>query len=658
MPKKTSDVDQDRLSSWKEIANFLKCSEKTAARWEKERGLPVHRLPGGSKGSVWADPNELERWMRGRTIDQPLVSASAEVETRKIQPHRRSVFLGIGVSAAAAAGVLFLNPWAHAPRLLAGSPEVLSLSTEAKLPPLITDGKKVYFQEYLNGRFRLMETLLIKQAGLQQTGPLNIPLENPDAGVLSRDGSAMLLRSIQGSKDGDGPLYIQPLPTGTPKRLGEILAYDSAWAPDKKHIVFGRLQSVYEATTDGAITRKLFDVPGRAYHFRWSPKGEMRFTVYDSKTFSYQIWRTPSLDVQPVPVTFGSAQQCCGEWSPDGQSFTFQGRVDGLWQIFAHSEVSGWFGASRGLVQLTSGPIQFRSPLPTPDGERLLMLSQLPKSEVVQFNPATGHWLPLLEGIPAATAAYSKDGKWLAYTRMPESTLWRCRMPFCTDSVQLTSSPFRVTMPLWSPDGKQIACMMRQPGHLWQITLVDPNNGSLTSLPLGQRAGADPSWSPSGYELAFGTPPNPDTGAAATIEIMNLENMQPHEVPNSRGFNTPRWSPDGRFLAAVKWGTLELALYEIATRIWRVIPGTRVGYLNWSDRSDGLFFLSIAHGAEPEVRHLDIKSFKINAAASLTEVRRPSFSFGDWVGIGPSNSLLALRDLSTEEILAWRYEKR
>jgi Tol biopolymer transport system component len=199
--------------------------------------------------------------------------------------------------------------------------------------------------------------------------------------------------------------------------------------------------------------------------------------------------------------------------------------------------------------------------------------------------------------------------------------------------------------------------MMREFQRTWRIGLVDVSSGAVTLLTDGQQAEADPSWSPSGEELAFGTPPNPDTGEA-TIRIINLRSKQMREVPDSRGFNTPRWSPDGRLLAAVKWGTSELALYDIAKRKWRTMPGTRVGYLNWSGKSDKLFFLSIALGSEPDVRVLDIKSLKIKIAASLSGVRRPSFSFGEWVGLGPSDSLLALRDLSTEQILAWRFEKR
>ena len=36
-----------RLDSWKAIAGHLGRDVRTVLRWEKERGLPVHRVPGG-----------------------------------------------------------------------------------------------------------------------------------------------------------------------------------------------------------------------------------------------------------------------------------------------------------------------------------------------------------------------------------------------------------------------------------------------------------------------------------------------------------------------------------------------------------------------------------------------------------------------------------
>ena len=52
-----------RLDSWKEIAAFFGRDERTVRRWEKESALPVHRVPGGAKGRVFAYKTELGQWL-------------------------------------------------------------------------------------------------------------------------------------------------------------------------------------------------------------------------------------------------------------------------------------------------------------------------------------------------------------------------------------------------------------------------------------------------------------------------------------------------------------------------------------------------------------------------------------------------------------------
>ncbi len=39
----------DLLESWKEIARYLNRDIRRIQRWERSKGLPVHRLPGGEK---------------------------------------------------------------------------------------------------------------------------------------------------------------------------------------------------------------------------------------------------------------------------------------------------------------------------------------------------------------------------------------------------------------------------------------------------------------------------------------------------------------------------------------------------------------------------------------------------------------------------------
>lgn len=57
------DRPYQKLSSWKEIADYLRRDVRTVRRWESERGLPVHRGPEGKGFSVFAYTQELEGWL-------------------------------------------------------------------------------------------------------------------------------------------------------------------------------------------------------------------------------------------------------------------------------------------------------------------------------------------------------------------------------------------------------------------------------------------------------------------------------------------------------------------------------------------------------------------------------------------------------------------
>lgn len=57
--------DNERLDSWKAIAGYLRRDVRSVQRWEKDRRLPVHRVPGEKGGTVFAYTKELENWLHG-----------------------------------------------------------------------------------------------------------------------------------------------------------------------------------------------------------------------------------------------------------------------------------------------------------------------------------------------------------------------------------------------------------------------------------------------------------------------------------------------------------------------------------------------------------------------------------------------------------------
>ena len=67
-----------RLDGWKDIAAYLCRAERTVKRWEANRGLPIHRVPGGAKASVYAYSDELNEWLNSSAsaAHDPAVSAA------------------------------------------------------------------------------------------------------------------------------------------------------------------------------------------------------------------------------------------------------------------------------------------------------------------------------------------------------------------------------------------------------------------------------------------------------------------------------------------------------------------------------------------------------------------------------------------------------
>jgi hypothetical protein len=77
-------AEHDRLTGWKEIAAYLNKGVRTVQRWEREYGLPVHRV-GRDADVILAYRSEIERWVRQRAADSG-GSARESVDTISTAP--------------------------------------------------------------------------------------------------------------------------------------------------------------------------------------------------------------------------------------------------------------------------------------------------------------------------------------------------------------------------------------------------------------------------------------------------------------------------------------------------------------------------------------------------------------------------------------------
>jgi TolB-like protein/Flp pilus assembly protein TadD len=142
LTKPSSNSTGRRLDSWKEIAAFFGRDERTVRRWEKESALPVHRVPGGAKGRVFAYAGELDLWLstpqalQGALAPQPQISP-AEISEEQFAPNtsltlaRPAMWAGILVICAALATGIWLYRKNHRFAAYASTPTSSRIATGA-----------------------------------------------------------------------------------------------------------------------------------------------------------------------------------------------------------------------------------------------------------------------------------------------------------------------------------------------------------------------------------------------------------------------------------------------------------------------------------------------------------------------------------------------
>lgn len=75
--------EKNILQSWKEISFYLGRNERTCRRWEKEYSLPVYRMDGSPRASVFAYKEELDRWLDELLHEKEIASKKSFIRSKK-----------------------------------------------------------------------------------------------------------------------------------------------------------------------------------------------------------------------------------------------------------------------------------------------------------------------------------------------------------------------------------------------------------------------------------------------------------------------------------------------------------------------------------------------------------------------------------------------
>ncbi len=660
-----NDPAPDRIDSWKAIAQYLGRDISTVLRWAKNKKLPIHHVPGGKRQAVFAFKHEIDAWLlsedittetRSQALLQPPPSTETKIAADPSESEFRTrawpqrLFRKAVLPSAIVAGALFVIFIFLLPdtvRLEATNPVRITRSQAFVLSPLLGGSALIYYQRYANEQYSV--AAIPNRGGgpsIIQTG-----LANSDLCDLAPNGTSMLLRNLIGSRDVNEPLYSMNLGHQA-HRVGNVWAYDAAWYPNRKRILYSANGVVYSSDPAGKSRRRLFEVPGNAEWFRWSPDGKiLRFTVIN-KNEDTAIWELKVGNKKPHRLFPKMPYyQCCGSWTPDGKFYIFQVRVDQNFQVWARQErQSSLFAFHPRTFPLIQGSVSYRGPLISRDGEKLFLYAEDPKGELVRYDFQARQFVPMLPSISARTLAFSRDGNRIAYSTMKGDNLWQCHTDG-THCLQLTHGFRNTLLPRWSPDGRMIAFMGVHFTGNWGIYSVAAKGGPVRSLFNGNEAEGYPDWSPDGQRLVFSEviPVAQPEG----VHVLDLRTNKVSTLPGSKDFYYPRWSPDGRYIAAFHSGNHFLYLFDFDNSTWRPLAEIPGAYANWSHDGKEIYFLSNTVAGRMAFRIAIADDRRIREVASFKGIQPCPFILGDWMGLTPDDAPVAVQCMTTDNIYAW-----
>ena len=136
------------------------------------------------------------------------------------------------------------------------------------------------------------------------------------------------------------------------------------------------------------------------------------------------------------------------------------------------------------------------------------------------------------------------------------------------------------------------------------------------------------------------------------IQILDLKTRQATVLPDSAHLFSPRWSPDGSHLLAMTGNYAKLRLYTFATGKWEDFLNAPSSYPDWTHDGKCIYYSNTFDRNLPVFR-MCLSDRKPVQIANLTSAGNIALGrFGSWTGIGPDDSILAIRDISEEEIYA------
>jgi|GEM_PF-6713483 len=419
-------ADRATLESWKEIAGYLQRDAKTARKWEKEEGLPIHRHTHQSRSSVYAYRDEIDRWRATRSVitgpaTRPLWKFPAFAATLALC----LVMVGNGVRPQAAAAQQ-------------GQTRTIICSGEGCLTGAISPSG-TYSTALVNGNLVLRDLANKTTRTLVSAVP---GLRIFHSGVFSPDSARVAYARVPAGQE---PEVVIVKVDGTNPRTVFKGGDPYGWSPDGKRLL---VTTQYEHVGEAHYSS----------HLAWVDIGTGAVQKLPTVHFH--------LDVAAV--------------SPDGKSIAFSASKDGDAQDNVY--IMGSDGSNETLVSPSAA---YQEPVGwTPDGKYLLYAQYGTTATMYAIPVSNGN----VQGRPINTHVEAPRGAFMNVSRSGaiyyrsvtgESDIFSATMDASTGKVTAPPIPIPVdrgggnVLPRWSPDSRRLV-------YYWAYTL--PSGGAVRDL--------------------------------------------------------------------------------------------------------------------------------------------------------------------------------
>ena len=582
-----------RLDSWKEIAAYLKRDIRTAQRWEKSEGLPVHRHQHDERGTAFAYSGEIDRWLEARTLR---TNGSVESSTRRTagaaaasRPSRHSAILIGGIvmmTLGSAAVARWCTPAGEAPLTTLS----VVFPADERFPDwgpnvlLSPDAETIAYHARGPIKLRRLDQLEARTLPGVQGG---YPFYSPDGAsigffapgklfTVSTDGGnpkeiASLDIDFVGSADWGSHgeiVFATPAPGGQHQLLrvaasggrpSVIATFDGQeepaywltpqWVDGGRHVLSTIARSTASGTTFQAVVVSVATGQARllledARHAR--VMDDVLVYWRDNALFAVRFDRNRLEPRGPHVRAWEDVgvRVRLRSWATAADTLVY-------WPSVRSSRQLIWVARDGREEAVNLPPARYQSPRLSPDGRRVAVVTDSDSSEfgdVWQYDLTTGASVHITHQNRSGAMTWTPDGAHLVVSmREGGSTgIYRVRADGTGEPERLGPTDFLKGAQMqpvgWAGDRTVVVYqnVMKQESRYWTL----PLDGSAPRPILQDRTAGNGRVSPDGQWLAYSS----TASGRGEVHVAKLPEGQPTWQVSSDGGRFPLWSKTGREL--------------------------------------------------------------------------------------------------------------